>query len=231
MEWAVKAPLRRILTAVAALVAAGALASTAAPATGSTATCPGGYAYAGLWNDRAGATAASATLTALEPAQVDAGHVAAWVNFGNSTSTAWLQIGLNSTPGSASHLYYEYMAPGATDTTYVELRKDVPVGDSHRVGVAEVKGKPDWWRVTVDGAPAAADIYLPGSHAKWHPSVSAESFRPSEGPCNRYSYNLSAVKVSAAGAPATSSLFSVADPGYHLERTALAGSFSASGHD
>src|SRR4051812_8280888 len=97
MQWAVKAPLR-ILTA-AALVAAGSLASTALSAPRTTATCPGGYAYAGLWTERP-ATAAAATLTPLEPAQVDAGHVAAWVNVGNSTSTGWLQVGINSTPGS-----------------------------------------------------------------------------------------------------------------------------------
>src|SRR3954454_12442155 len=160
MQWAVKAPLRRILTAAAVLVAAASLASSATPASRTTATCPGGYAYAGLWGERS-ATAAAATVTALEPAQVDAGHVAAWVNVGNSASTAWLQVGVNSTPGSTtSHLYYEVMAPGATDTTYVELKKDVPVGESHRVGLAEVKGKPSWWRVTVDGAPAAADVFL-----------------------------------------------------------------------
>jgi hypothetical protein len=230
MEWAVKAPLRRILTAAAALAAAGTLASTATPAPRVAATCPGGYAYAGLWNERS-ATAAAVTLTSLEPAQVDAGHVAAWVNVGNSASTAWLQVGINSTPGSSSHLYYEIMAPGSTETTYVELKKDVPVGESHRVGLAEVKAKPDWWRVTVDGAPAAADVLLPGSHGKWHFSVSAESFRPTEGPCNFYRYALDRVKVTDGGAPATKDLFTVADPGYHLERAAVGGTFNAVGHD
>jgi hypothetical protein len=227
----VKAPLRRILAAAAALAATGTLASTASPAAGTTATCPGGFAYAGLWSERATATAAAATLTPLAPARVDAGHVAAWVNVGDARSTAWLQVGLNSTPGSPAKLYYELMAPGATDTTYVQLRDDVPVGESHRVGIAEVKGKPSWWRVTVDGVPAAPDVYLPGSHGKWHFSVSGESFRPTDGPCNFYSYGLSAVKVAAAGARANDVLFDVADPGYHLARTTAAASYSVTGHD
>src|SRR5207248_7076021 len=125
MEWAVKAPLRTLLVALAALAAAATLASGASPAPRAVATCPGGYAYAGLWSERTTATAAAATLTPLEAARVDAGHVAAWVNAGDSSSTAWLQVGLNSTPGSPAKLYYEVMAPGSTDTTYVQLRDDV----------------------------------------------------------------------------------------------------------
>jgi hypothetical protein len=222
---------RSLVAALAAAFVAAAFAGSASPALRDDPTCAGGYTYAGLWSERL-ANSITATITPLDAPNVQNGHVAAWVNVGGPA--AWLQVGVNSTPGTTdSHLYYELMAPGASDTTYVPLKQNVQVGEPHRVSLLEVPGRPSYWRVVVDGVQQGSDILLTGSHARWHVSVSAESFQTGDGPCNHYRYALAHVRTTVDRGPASARppLVPVADPGYHLITTAADATFEASGHD
>ena len=81
-----------------------------------------------------------------------------------------------------------------------ELR-NVRVGEAHRFAVREVDGRANWWRVWLDGSPASAPVFLPGSHAKWTADAVGESWAgPTSGTCNAYAYAFHAVAVASPGA-------------------------------
>ena len=80
---------------------------------------------------------------------------------GPDGSDEWIQIGLSAFPGSESRMYYEVKQP-RTDAKYVELRSQIAPGERHRVAVLEVHGRPDVWRVWVDGAPASGPVLPAG---------------------------------------------------------------------
>ena len=163
-----------------------------------------GYTYAGLASETR-AFGIAATVTPVGPFDIRAGHVAGWVGVGGpgegpNGSDEWLQVGFSgfaSLPGS--DLYYELALPSGKPT-YHRLAGSLPIGRPARLAVLELAGRPDWWRVWVDGAPASPPIHLPGSHGRWAPIATAESWDGgTAGVCNGFLYRFG--DVSIAGAP------------------------------
>jgi hypothetical protein len=194
-------PLRPLKLALLVVLAGAAAWSAAPTAPAAPRSCKDGYTYAG----RLSATRAHgvrATLTALARPEVAAGHVAAWVGVGGvgegpNGSDSWIQIGLSAFPGSESTLYYEVTRPGATPT-YHELAADIPTGERLRVAVLEMSGQRNHWRVWLNGKPVSAPVHLPGSHGRWRPIATAESWAGAGTACNSFSYRFEGVRVSAA---------------------------------
>ena len=185
--------LRRLSVALASALAAACLA---APAT--AAVCGAREStHSGVQAQRkAHGVAGRLTLTA--PADVRAGHVAAWVGVGfvdggPGGTRQWLQIGVNATPGSDFRLYYEFARLGHVE--YRSLRPVVPVGATLRLAVLEIRRRPNWWRVWLNGKPVSEPIFLPQSHGAWEPQVTAESWTETAGTCNRYAFRFSDLKV------------------------------------
>jgi hypothetical protein len=183
------------------LMLAALTASSAPDAPAQSRACADGYTYAG----RLSATRAhgvGATLTALSAPHVSAGHVAAWVGVGGAGqgpngTDAWIQVGLSAFPNSESRLYYEVARPGASPT-YVELESQIRTGDRFRVAVLEISGRPDHWRVWLNGKPASPPVELSGSGGRWHPMATAESWAGTGSACNRFEYRFEGVRVAAA---------------------------------
>ena len=187
------------------------------------------YSYAGLQSEGK-AHGIAATLTALTTPNVQDGHVAGWIGVGGvdagpGGTADWLQVGYASfSPDPTIKLYYELTVPGK-DTRYVELDSKVVPGEKHQVAVLEMANRNAWWRVWLDGKPATAPIYLPGSHAPsgaWYPQAVAENWNGGTGTCNAYAYRFDNVRLAHANggswAPITQrSLFE--DAGYRVVQT------------
>ncbi|MBM4363148.1 MAG: hypothetical protein FJ104_10740 [Deltaproteobacteria bacterium] len=157
-----------------------------------------GYAYAGHQATEV-AHGVRATITAVTPPVVRAGHVAGWVGVGGpgqgeNGETAWIQIGIASLPNTPSMVYAEIAAP-RKHPEFVPLLENVPVGQSHSVAVLEVGNRPNWWRVWLDGKPATEPVFLPGSNGRWKPIVTAESNNLRQPVCNSYGFRFERVGI------------------------------------
>ncbi len=197
------------IAALAATIVAAALV-TVAPASARTqrsSSCgagtngSAGYAYAGH-QASSKAYGVKATITQTTAPSVAAGHVAAWVGVGGpgqgpNGETEWIQTGVATMPDTGSQVYAEITAPGK-DPEYHTLADNVQVGESHEVAVLEVAGKPEWWRVWLDGKPATEPVYLPGSHKRWEPIVTAESYNNQQPICNSFGYRFQKVTVATS---------------------------------
>ena len=215
--------VRRFLCAASLALLLPAL--TAAPAAAAPRGCGArGYAYAGLQaSDRA--YGVSATLAAAALPLVEGGHVAAWIGVGApgqgpGGADEWLQIGLNMIAGNPAKLYYEVASP-ATGIRYFELASGVPAGRRYGVKVLEMGGRPDVWRVWLNGAPASPPIWLPQSHGRLTPMAMAENFDGGSPSCNRYEYRFRRVELAARSGGAWSPLHRhdasvLQDPGYQV---------------
>lgn len=164
---------------------------------------------------------------------VESGHVAGWVGVGGpgqgpGGSNEWIQVGLNSVPGTPNKLYYEVMRPGLGQT-YAEVATDVPNGRSLRLAVLETASTPGAWRVWVDGRPVTPAIALAGSHGALSPMAMGESWDGGRPSCNRYAYRFDHVSVAAAPGgswlPARNATV-LQDSGYKVVKRSLA-SFDA----
>lgn len=192
-------PLRRLAAASAVAVAA-LVAAQAALACGNS----GGYSYAGMAAPSR-AFGITATVTPLGGFQVLAGHVAGWVGVGGpglgpNGTDEWLQVGFSGFPElSGNDLYYEVARPNG-QPAYHQLATGVPSGKPVRLAVLEMHKRPGFWRVWVDRRPASQPIYLPGSHGRWAPIATAESWDGgSGGICNDFLYRFRGVSI--AGFP------------------------------
>jgi hypothetical protein len=211
--------LGSITAAVGALVAAsGALACN-------------GYSYAGV-GASPGAFGVRAAITPLPAFAVRSGQVAGWVGVGGpGTGPAgddeWLQVGWSGFPGvTGAALYYELRLPNRRPA-YHELAAPRPYGATAHVEVLEVHGRPDYWRVWVDGAPASAAIHLPASHGRLPAIATAESF--DAGSCNGFLFRFRDVSVARSpggGWEPLSNGYPIASAGIRVVR-ASAGSFVA----
>lgn len=203
-------------TTSAAAVVALSLLSAAAPVLAKHGSDrPGGYAYAGLFSDRPAAGVA-ATITPTVVAELDAGHVAAWVNVGDRRG--WLQVGMNAAPGRGQQLYLErgVWNGGEASTDYRVLEESTPLGVPRRLALVETSR--DRWAVYVDGR-QVAEVVAAGS-SSWVPSVSAESYRPDVGSRGVFGYRLARVStrphIGDRWQPGAATLWRGVDPGYRL---------------
>jgi hypothetical protein len=186
---------RRHIVFFVAVVLAVLAAAPAALACGS-----GGYSYAGLAAP-AHAFGIGAVVTPVGAFDVKAGHVAGWVGVGGpgqgpGGSDEWLQVGFSGFPGLvSSNLYYELTLPSG-QPTYHEIATDLPFGQPMRVAVLEMRGRMNWWRVWVNGSAASQPIRLPGSHGRWSPIATAESWDGGTGgTCNGFLYRFNGISL------------------------------------
>jgi hypothetical protein len=164
---------------------------------------------------------------------VQSGHVAGWIGVGGpgqgpGGTDEWLQVGLNSLPGTANTLYYEIMRPGMGQT-YAEVATGVPNGRPLRLAVLETAATPGAWRVWVNGRAVTPPIALAGSHGALDPMAMGESWDGGRPACNRYSYRFSDVSVAATPGgswQAARDASVLQDPGYKVVKRAAA-SFDA----
>jgi hypothetical protein len=224
--------LRSVL-ATAGIAAVALFGGSAAYACGN-----GGYAYAGIASSTH-TFGISASITPLPAFSVVSGHVAGWVGVGGphqgpNGADEWLQAGYSNFPwADGSSLYYELMLPNGRPV-YHEIATGLPSGREQRLAVLEIKRRPDWWRVWLNGSPASAPILLPGSHGRWAGTATAESWDGGTGgACNGFLYRFDKVQLAqapggswkplAGGYPITSPAARLA----HKGRSFLA----AAGHD
>lgn len=86
--------------------------------------------------------------------------------------------------------------PGGRPSFHL-LEENVARGASPRVAVLELGGRPNWWRVWVDGRPASQPIHLPTSIGRWQPIATAEAWDAGSGVCNRFAFRFDQVEVAA----------------------------------
>lgn len=182
-----------------ALVATAATAADGSrkPARAAT-NCWSGYSYAGVQNPSA-AYGVSASLSLVNLPSVASGHVAAWVGVGGAGlgpggSDVWLQVGIARDAGGADELYYEVKRPGDEHAQYVSLGPAY-LRDAHKVAVVERRGMRDSWQVFVDGSRVGPAYTLPGSHGKFQPVATAESWDGGQRSCNGYAFDFSELAV------------------------------------
>jgi hypothetical protein len=193
-----------VMTGLVAGLASVAVFLAPAGATSGAVTCGSGthggagYAYAGLQSDSPG-SGVRATITALRQPEVSAGHAAGWIGVGGpgagpNGETMWLQTGVAAMPGTPLMVYAEITRPGR-DPAFLPLDTDVAVGESHRLAVLEMNRRPGVWRVWVDGKPVTDPIVLPGSHRRWDPLATAESWNGGVATCNGFRFRFERVGV------------------------------------
>lgn len=178
------------------------------------------YTYAGFGAARR-SYGIAATVTALRTPDVRNGHVAGWIGIGGPGQGAngtdeWLQVGMSAFTDGVAELYYELALPGQAPQ-YTKIM-DVTTLERHRLALVELSGRRSVWQIWVDGRRIGSPTYLPASHGRWAPIVTAESWNGGEAVCNSYSYRFS--DVSSAGFVGHWSPFRrgyrFQDPGYGL---------------
>jgi len=194
--------------ALALIVAGGAAALVGSPTAVANAQSCGagangsqGYAYAGHQATRV-SHGIRATITPTAAANVISGHVAGWIGVGGpgqgaNGQTLWLQVGVASIPDTPTMVYAE-ITRGGQDPVFVPLVQDVQVGESHRVAVLEMAGRPNWWRVWLDGKPATDPVLLEDSTNRWRPIATGESWNGGRAVCNSFAFRFDGVGVAAA---------------------------------
>ena len=157
-----------------------------------------GYAYAGHESLRVG-SGVRATITALREPLVRAGHAAGWIGLGGKGAgpngeTMWLQTGVAALPQTPLMIYAEITRPGR-DPVFLPLRTNVIVGEKHRLAVLEMNRRPGVWRIWLDGQPVTDPIVLRGSHKRWQPIATAESWDGGIETCNNFGFRFERVGV------------------------------------
>lgn len=189
-----------------------------------------GYSYAGFGGMQV-ASGVAADIRYVETPSVVSGHVAAWVGLGgygagrNGTS-AWLQAGIIAKAGGEPSLYYEVTRPGYKPELVVlgPARR----GQSYRFTVREGM-RAGWWVVLVNDRLVTDPISLPGSHARWEATATAESWDGGQRVCNGFRFEFDSVGIRRLGAGWGSfgKSFALAAPGYRV--TSSGTSFRAVG--
>ncbi len=190
----------------AALLVALTVATASPEADASSASCGPGTVSAGSY-EYAGYQAASlahgvrATISTLSIPNVRTGHVAAWVGVGGRDSgpgdaDSWLQAGIAAWPGEEPFVYAEIVLDGRPELRTIAA--DVVPGQAHRLALLEIRQKPGWWRVWVDGALAVDNVHLPGTAAGWRPIATAESWSGDGSACNSFAFRFHEVDLAAA---------------------------------
>lgn len=187
------------------LLAAATVATVALGGAARAAACGNsrGYSYAGIGAPRP-AFGISAFITPLNAFDILNGHVAGWVGVGGpgegpNGANEWIQIGYSGYPSiTGSAIYYEVALPGRFPT-YHQVSAGVPNGTLSKVAVLEIRNRPDWWRVWLNHRPVSRPIRLPGSHGRWSPIATAESWDGGTGgACNTFLYRFRRVSIARA---------------------------------
>ena len=208
------------LVCVAAVAATGVSSVSAAP-TSARACGDAAYTYAGF-SAAHRSYGVAATVTALTVPDVLNGHVAGWIGIGGpgagpNGTDEWLQVGLSAFSGDEADLYYELTLPGRPPQ-YTKVA-DVSAQEPHRLALVEVPRRRSVWQIWVDKRRVGAPIYLPRSHGRWAPIVTAESWNGGAAVCNAFSYRFANVSL-RRGAGSWSPFrrgYRFQDPGYRLE--------------
>ncbi len=147
---------------------------------------------------------------------------------GPNGSTEWIQVGYSGYSWEDSTLYYEVTRPGGYPTYHAVMK--VEPGETHSMGVAEMRSRKNWWRVWVDGKAVSKAIHLPGSHGTWEPVATAESWNADSGRCNSFAYRFSRVAFATKpnrGWRLMRNAMKLEDTGYRVTRAN--GGFTARG--
>ena len=192
----IAAPLLGLVAFAVSLSPAGASSSSLACGSGTHGSQ--GYAYAGLQSNRTG-SGVRATITALRPPNIAAGHAAGWIGLGGpgagpNGETMWLQTGIAALPNTPLMLYAEITRPGR-EPTFLPLHQDIAIGESHRLAILEMNHRPSVWRIWLDGQPVTNPIVLPGSHHRWAPLATAESWNGGTPTCNNFGFRFEHVGI------------------------------------
>lgn len=198
-------PLRLSLATVVGALALAALIGASSPATAgrtSCATSAKGYSYAGHQATHRG-HGVRATITPVRSPRVSAGHVAGWVGVGGpgqgpNGEDLWMQVGIAAVPGAAPFSYVEITRGNAPPKLTI-VEEGLAAGRAHRLAVLEMGGRPGWWRAWVDGQAVTGPVKLPGSHGKFAPIATAESWNGGDGVCNSFAFRFERVSVSYGG--------------------------------
>ena len=191
------------------------------------------YAYAGLVSNQP-RKGIKASVTALTSAQVNQGHVAAWIGVGGPDSGAngeaeWLQTGLNAVENGPSELYLEVTRPGS-DPEYTTILPQVTPGRSYRLAVLELAGRRDQWQVYVNGKPTGEPVALTGSE-RFQPMAMSESWNGGTPTCNGFAYSFDRLLVANkpnVWQPLTDAS-TLADAGYRVSDKTTSGFTAHSG--
>ncbi len=228
-----RAPARTLL-AFAAVVLTALVSASAAYSCGN-----GGYTYAGV-SASSRAYGIGAIITPLPAFNVRSGHVAGWVGVGGPRqgpggTDEWLQVGFSGFPElTGNNLYYELMLPNGLPT-YHQVASDLPVGKPMRLAVLEMHKRPNFWRVWVNGSAASKPIHMPGSHRRWAPITTAESWDGGTGGgCNGFLYSFHQVSIARAPGGGWSPLaggYTISSPATRIARNTGKGSFVAAEGD
>ena len=198
-------PLGLLAVAVSAVALLTGVASDTAQANGQAcgagANGSQGYAYAGHQATRV-AHGIRASITPTTASNVAAGHVAGWVGVGGpgqgaNGQTLWLQVGVASMPDTPTMVYAE-ITRGGQEPVFVPLLQNVQVGETHKVAVLEMTGRPNYWRVWLDGSAVTDPVLLENSANRWRPIATAESWNGGRAVCNRFAYRFDGVGVANA---------------------------------
>ena len=193
-----------ILGTAAAVAAAIGLSPFEASAVAGTRACGSGahgsqgYAYAGHESVRV-SSGVRATITQLRAPDVTAGHAAAWIGVGGpgagpNGEAMWLQVGMAALPRTPVMLYAEITRAGH-EPVFLPLSQSVAVGQSQRMAVLEMNGRPGVWRVWLNGVPATDPIVLEGSHKRWKPIATTETWNGGTSACNRFGFRFERVGI------------------------------------
>lgn len=136
----------------------------------------------------------------LSEPKVDGGHVAAWVGVGGpgmgpDGTDEWLQVGLASFDRPDGRLYFEIARPHK-EPMFTELASGIQPGESLRVAVMELPFDPNTW-IVITPKGAEGPFYLPGSHEKWSPVATGESWAKGGSLCNTYAYRFDSVELAS----------------------------------
>jgi hypothetical protein len=143
--------------------------------------------------------AASISMTSLPSVNSGpGGHVAAWVGVGGTGmgpggTDEWLQVGLASFDQPDGRLYYELALPGK-QPKFNELASGIKPGEVVRVAVMELPFEANKW-IVISPKGIAGPFYLPKSHGKWAPTMTAESWAHGGSLCNNYAYRFDGVQT------------------------------------
>jgi len=228
--------MKKALVTVPLVIVAALLGATRAFGCGTA----DGYSYAGLASP-SHAFGIGATVTPVGPFNILAGHVAGWVGVGGpgqgpNGPDEWSQVGFSGFPSlTGSDLYYELTLPSG-QPTYHQIAANLPIGQTTRFAVLEMHARPNFWRVWVNGSPASQPIYMPGSHDRWSPIATAESWDGgTSGQCNGFLYRFDSVSIAHAPGggwqPMSGSAMAISSTTTRVRRSGSKGAFLAAEGD